>query len=300
MLLPIRSDLFTPRLISLLIIFSIAAPSEEIQQAVGRSHTTHRLALGAKTLSSSQIRPLFRALTHQTHITAIMISDNNVNDAGVKYLTECMCTMKHLTHLDISRNNITGEGTKFLLNLFEKSTRVPCQALEEIDISSNPISDEGFKNIVKICQYVRLKVLKMNYCNITEYAINESNKSNMNFDSLESIDVSNNALKQPFVACMMTSLNPNILVDLELDNVSVEGNVVGCIASFLDSAKDLKLRKMALSNCRLVDGQFMRIFRLVLFIFFLELIISCFLLQADSRKCFPRVSIFLQCCLPVE
>ncbi|XP_075979045.1 tonsoku-like protein [Anticarsia gemmatalis] len=236
-------------------------PNDEIQQAVGRSHTTHRLALGAKTLSSSQTRPLFRALTHQTHITAIMISDNNINDAGVKYLTECMCTMKHLTHLDISRNNITAEGTKMLLNLFEKSNRVPCQALEEIDISANPIADDGFKNIVKICQYIRLKVLKLNYCNITENALNESNKSNMNFDSLESIDLSNNSVKQPFISCLMTSLNPNILVDLELDNVGVEGTVVGCMASFMDSAKELKIRRIGLSNCKLVDGQFMRIFR---------------------------------------
>ncbi|CAB3260313.1 unnamed protein product [Arctia plantaginis] len=236
-------------------------PSEEIQQAVGRSHTTHRLALGAKTLSSSQIRPLFRALTHQTHITALMISDNNINDAGVKYLAECMCTMKHLTHLDISSNNVTGEGIKMILNLFEKSNRVPCQSLEEIDFSSNPISDDGFKNIVKICQYVRLKVLKLNYCKITEDAINDSNKLHLNFESLESIDLSNNELKLPFVSCLMTSLNPNILVDLELDNVGVEGNVVGCIASFMDSAKELKIRRLGLSNCKLVDGQFMRIFR---------------------------------------
>lgn len=236
-------------------------PNEEIQQAIGRSHTTHRLALGAQTLSSSQIRPLFRALTHQTHITALMISNNNINDAGVKYLTECMCTMKHLTHIDISRNNITGEGINALLNMFEKSNRLPCQALEEIDISYNRIGDNGFKNIIKLCQYVRLKVLKLNSCNITENAIDELNKINTNFDRLESIDLSNNALKLPLVNHLMASLNSNILVDLELDNVGVEGNVVGCIANYMDSAKDLKIRRIGLSNCKLVDGQFMRIFR---------------------------------------
>ncbi|XP_026742058.1 tonsoku-like protein [Trichoplusia ni] len=133
-------------------------PSEEIQQAVGRSHTTRRLALGTKSLPSSQIRPLFRALTHQAHITAIMISDNNIGDAGVKYLTECMCTMKHLTHLDISRNNITEDGTKILLSLFEKANR-PCLSLEELDLSANAIADNGFRNVVKICQYVRLRIL---------------------------------------------------------------------------------------------------------------------------------------------
>lgn len=248
---------------SILYILLFSAPSDEIQQAVGRSHTTRRLALGTKTLSTSQIRPLFRALTHQTHITAIMISDNNIGDAGVKYLTECMCTLKHLTHLDISRNNVTAEGIKTLLNVFEKANRPACLALEELDISANPISDNGFRNIVKISQYVRLKILKLNYCGITENAINESIKSNMNFDYLESIDMSNNEVKQGVVSCLMTSLNPNILVDLELDNVGVEGNVVGCIASFIDSAKDLKIRRFGLSNCKLVDGQFMRIFRYV-------------------------------------
>ncbi|KAH9638989.1 hypothetical protein HF086_000915 [Spodoptera exigua] len=236
-------------------------PSEEIQLAVGRSHTTRRIALGARTLSSSQIRPLFRALTHQTHITAIMISDNNIGDAGVKYLTECLCTMKQLTHLDISRNNITSEGTKHLLTMFERTNRPACTTLEELDISSNPITDNGFRNIAKITQYVRLKTLKLNYCNITENAINDSIKSNMNFDCLESIDLSNNDVKQGVVSCIVTSLNPNVLVDLELDNVGVEANIVGCIASFMDSAKDLKIRRFALSNCKLVDGLFMRIFR---------------------------------------
>lgn len=190
-----------------------------------------------------------------------MISDNNIGDAGVKYLTECMCTMKQLTHLDLTRNNITDEGTKYLLNMFERTNRPACTTLEELDISANPISDNGFRNIAKITQYIRLKTLKLNYCSITENAINDSIKSSMNFDCLESIDLSNNDVKQGVVSCIVTSLNPNVLVDLELDNVGVEANIVGCIASFLDSAKDLKIRRFALSNCKLVDGLFMRIFR---------------------------------------
>lgn len=244
-----------------------AAPSEEIQQAVGRSLTTRRLALGAKTLSSSQIRPLFRALTHQTHITALMMSDNNIGDNGIKYLMECMCTMKHLMLLDLSRNNITSEGIKLLLHLFEKSQRVSCQALEEIDLTSNPICDDGFRNITKICQHIRLKVLKINNCNITENSINESIKSNLNFDNLESIDVGNNEVKYPFVSCLMTALNPNLLVELDLDNVGVEGNVVACLSSFMDSAHELKIRRFNLSNCKLVDREFIRIYRYVFFYF---------------------------------
>ncbi|KAJ2944215.1 hypothetical protein O0L34_g18194 [Tuta absoluta] len=235
-------------------------PSEELQQALGRSHTTHRLALGSKTLTRSQSRPLFRALTHQTHITAVMIPDNNIGDDGLKYLTDALCTMRHLTHLDISRNNITSEGTKMFLNVFEKATRPVLQTLEELDISGNPIEDDGFKNIEKICRHIRLKMLKLNCCNITENALNESNKS-MNFDSIETIDVSNNDIKLAFVSCLMTSLNPNLLSELELDNVGVEGNVAGCISAFMDSAKDLKIRRFSLSSCKLVDGQFMRLFR---------------------------------------
>lgn len=189
-----------------------------------------------------------------------MISDNNIGDAGVKYLTECICTMKHLTHLDISRNNITSDGTKTLLNLFEKATRPVCQMLEELDISSNAISDNGFKHITKICQFVKLKILKINYCGITEKAITDANIQ-LNLDNIESLDLSNNDVKQIVVSRLMTSLNPNAIVDLELDNVGVGGNVVGCIASFLDSAKEVKLRRLGLSNCKLVDGLFMRIYR---------------------------------------
>lgn len=189
-----------------------------------------------------------------------MISDNSLGDDGVKYLTECMCTMKHLTHLDISRNHITSEGTRFLVNAFEKVSRPVCQSLEELDLSGNPIEDDGFKNIVKLTQHLRLRILKLNYCKITENAVCESNK-NMNFDSLECLDLSNNDIKQVMVSFLMTSLNSNVVTDLELDNIGVEGNIVGTISSFMDTAKDLKIRRFSLSNCKLVDGQFMRLYR---------------------------------------
>ncbi|XP_052741671.1 tonsoku-like protein [Bicyclus anynana] len=235
------------------------SPSEEIQQAVGRSHTTKRLALGAQTLTALQVRPLFRALTHQTHITALMLPNNNIGDDAMKYLTECICTMKHLTILDLNKNNITGEGIKILLNAFEKATRLVCQSLEDIDISNNPISDDGFKSITKLTQHLKLKVLKLNNCKITDKAYDGSLKFNL--DALETIDVGNNLIRQTTVASLMAALNPNTLVDLELDDVGVEGSVVACVAGFMDKAKDLKIRRFSLSNCKLVDGQFMRIFR---------------------------------------
>ncbi|XP_063382703.1 tonsoku-like protein [Cydia fagiglandana] len=234
---------------------------EEIQQTIGRSHTTHRLALGARTLPPSQIRPLFRALTHQSHITAIMISDNNLGDDGVKYLTDCMCTMKQLTHLDISRNNITAEGARILTQMFDKASRPVCQLLDFLDISSNPITDEGFKHILKLTQHIRLKTLKLNSCGLTENTAGVINECNANFNALEAIDISNNYVKLPMVSCLVSNLNPNMLMELDLDSVGVQGQVVACVASFMDSAKELRIRRFSLSNCKLVDGQFMRVFR---------------------------------------
>lgn len=244
-------------------LYLFLATSEEIQQAIARSHTTHRLALGTKTLPASQIRPLFRALTHQTHITAIMISDNNLGDDSIKCLSECMCTMKQLTHLDISRNNITAKGVGILLQMFEKATRTICQTLEHLDLSGNPITDDGLNHVLKLTEHVRLKVLKLNCCRITEHAASVVSNSNVNFNSLEAIDVSNNDLKLPMVSCLLSSLNPNVLMELDLDNIGVEGQVVGCTSSLMDIAKELRIRRLSLSNCKLVDGQFMRLYRLV-------------------------------------
>ncbi|XP_047993133.1 tonsoku-like protein [Leguminivora glycinivorella] len=237
------------------------SPCEEIQQTIGRSHTTHRLALGARTLPPSQIRPLFRALTHQSHITAIMLSDNNLGDDGVKYLTDCMCTMKQLTHLDISRNNISAEGARLLTQMFDKASRPVCQLLDYLDISGNPITDEGLKHILKLTTHIRLKSLKLNSCGLTENAAGVINECNANLNALEAIDISNNDVKLPTVSCLVSTLNPNMLMELDLDSVGVQGQAVGCIASFMDSAKELKIRRFSLSNCKLVDGQFMRVFR---------------------------------------
>lgn len=195
-----------------------------------------------------------------------MIPDNNIGDEGMKYLTDSMCTMKHLTILDISRNNITSDGVKTLLNAYEKPTRPVCQTLEDIDLSGNPISDVGFKAIFKLSQYLKLKVLKLNKCNVTDNVVSDGNKLNASLDVIEVFDISNNLVKQIVVNSVISILNPNTLTDLELDNIGVEGNVAGCIASFMDTAKDLKIRRFGLSNCKLVDGQFMRIFRLVFFL----------------------------------
>lgn len=164
--------------------------------------------------------------------------------------------------MDISRNNITGEGTKILVSAFEKASRPVCQSLEELDLSMNPITDDGFKSILKLSQYVRLKMLKLNCCSITENGVMDANR-NTSFDSLESIDLSNNEIKQVMVSWLMTSLNPNLITDLELDNIGAEGSVVGCIAAFMDTAKELKIRRFGLSSCKLVDGQFMRLYRFV-------------------------------------
>lgn len=207
------------------------------------------------------MRPLFRALTHQTHITAIMICNNNLGNEGIKYLTDCICTLKQLTVLDLSKNNITSEGIKMLYSVFEKSTRPICQMLEDIDLCGNPINDEGFKYVLKLSLHIKFKNLKLNNCNITEHAVFEPNRSQVNFDTLEVLDMSNNALKQDFVTRLMAVLNVNIISELELDNICVDGNVVSCVATFMDRAKELKIRKFSLSNCKLVDGYFMRIFR---------------------------------------
>lgn len=190
-----------------------------------------------------------------------MISNNNLGNEGIKYLADCLCTLKQLTVLDLSKNNITSEGIKVLYSMFEKSTRPICQMLDDIDLSGNPIADEGFKYILKLSLYIKFKCLKLNNCNITEHAVFEPNKSQVNFDNLEVLDMSNNVLKQDFVSRLMAVLNVNIISELELDNICVEGNVVACIASLMDKAKELKIRKFSLSNCKLVDGYFMRIFR---------------------------------------
>ncbi|CAH4028837.1 unnamed protein product [Pieris brassicae] len=236
-------------------------PSQELQQAVGRSHTTRRLALGTQTLPPSQIRPLFRALTHQTHITALMLSNNTINNEAIKYLSESLSTMKHLTLIDLSKNNLTGDAVKILLNIFEKSNRPACQAIEDIDLSHNSINDDGFQSILKLTQYLRLKSLKLSNCGITDNALKDVNGSQINFDTMEVIDLSNNDLKMVVISNLLTILNPNVLLELEFNDVGAEGNVVGSLANFMDTAKELKLRRFSLSGCKLVDGQFMRIFR---------------------------------------
>lgn len=171
--------------------------------------------------------------------------------------------MKQLTHLDISRNNITAKGVGILLQMFEKATRTICQTLEHLDLSGNPITDDGLNHVLKLTEHVRLKVLKLNCCRITQHAASVVSNSSVNFNSLEAIDVSNNDLKLPMVSCLLSSLNPNVLMELDLDNIGVEGQVVGCTSSLMDIAKELRIRRLSLSNCKLVDGQFMRLYRLV-------------------------------------
>lgn len=192
-----------------------------------------------------------------------MISNNNLSDESIKYLAECICTLKQLTFLDLSFNNITDEGVRILISIFEKSNRPICQLLDHIDLSSNPIANDGFINVCKLGQYVRLKVLKVNNCKITSNVFNDNNKPIMNFDNLEVLDISNNDLGHGIVSSIVSALNPNVFIELDLENVGVDGSICGVLAQFMDSAKHLKIRRFNLSNCKLTDSQFMRIFRYV-------------------------------------
>ena len=110
-----------------------------------RNISLNKLIMRNCKLGISGADEVGKMLYHNKFITSVDLGSNSIGDEGVEKLVEHLKSNKTIKHLDLWSNNITGNGAKHLSKLFSLNHTT----VNSIELSSNPLKDEGVDHILQ-------------------------------------------------------------------------------------------------------------------------------------------------------
>eukprot|EP00826_Nyctotherus_ovalis_P021838 TRINITY_DN17123_c0_g1_i1.p1 TRINITY_DN17123_c0_g1~~TRINITY_DN17123_c0_g1_i1.p1 ORF type:complete len:169 (-),score=41.15 TRINITY_DN17123_c0_g1_i1:101-607(-) len=93
------------------------------------------------------------------NFTLLHLGGNEIDDTGAKILAEGLKNSKTLTRLHIPYNKLTGVGAKVIVENLPKQ-------LEVLNLSRNPIKEEGVKAVIEMVKKRDLTALYLDNCSI--------------------------------------------------------------------------------------------------------------------------------------
>ncbi|XP_026118273.1 NACHT, LRR and PYD domains-containing protein 3-like isoform X2 [Carassius auratus] len=180
------------------------------------------------------------------------LSNNDLQDSGVKLLSDGLKTNCQLQILRLSLCNLTAESCESLSSVLQSSS----SCLRELDLSNNDLQDTGVKllsdGLKTNCQ---LQILRLSLCNLTAESC-ESLSSVLQSSSscLRELDLSNNDLQDTGVKLLSDGLKTNCqlqILRLSLCNLTAES--CESLSSVLQSSSS-RMRELDLSNNDLQDS----------------------------------------------
>lgn len=133
-----------------------------------------------------------------------------------------LCTvlpsLVNLTILNLSLNYLTSESIKSLSSTLTNSKKIILEKLVNLNLSYNPIGDEGFHYIAIVTRYLRLKILNLANVDFTETIFESFQNRNveLNLDTVEAFDLCHNRLNRNEILRFVSWLNPGILEELDV------------------------------------------------------------------------------------
>jgi len=110
-------------------------------------------------LEGQSIQSLVSLLNSNSHITTLLLLQNNIQDATAKILAQ----LQHISSLNLSNNDITIKGA---IELCKNSS------LQKIDLSKNNFTQGNDKDLIEaIRQNLKLKQLNLSSCGLKEETI---------------------------------------------------------------------------------------------------------------------------------
>ncbi|XP_056615472.1 NACHT, LRR and PYD domains-containing protein 3-like [Triplophysa dalaica] len=213
---------------------------------------TRRALLQNCNLTDECCERLSSCLQSSTSLRELDLSNNDLEDSGVKLISDALKTHNCQLHtLRFSLCNVTEECCVSLSSCLQSSS-----SLRELDLSNNDLKDSGVKLIsgalkTHNCQ---LQTLRLSLCNVTEECCVSLSSCLQSSTSLRELDLSNNDLKDSGVKLISDALKTHNcqLHTLRLSWCNVTEECCVSLSSCLQSSTSL--RELDLSNNDLKDS----------------------------------------------
>ena len=165
-------------------ILQMYTQEKKKSQLISLSISNVTLKSGAEQIIASTFRSC-------TQLTNVRLSNSNITDEQLLPIIEA--AREHLEQLILDKNRISSVACNALATILEN----PHYKLRYLDLSHNPIGNEGMNTIVKsLIGNKRLEDLKLSHCQIDADAEDLFSKLICDTESINSIRSSNHTLKR--------------------------------------------------------------------------------------------------------
>lgn len=213
---------------------------------------TH-LDLSNQNLRPSHVRPVLKALQHQSCLVQLDLSKNIIQDEGIKFLAQALVTLKQLQLLDVSGNSVTEKGVESLCNALAKCEN-PSE-IAQLKLSFNPIKSSSLRSISGLCQTKKISSLFLTSCELTDANGLEQ------LGTLKSLDISFNHLTSDGLKTFLRKINSGIVESLNLERCSSDEGVGDSIVQFITSGCFESLQQINIAGLNLDENEILDIVR---------------------------------------
>uniref|UniRef100_A0A8C1AGQ9 NACHT domain-containing protein n=1 Tax=Cyprinus carpio carpio TaxID=630221 RepID=A0A8C1AGQ9_CYPCA len=216
--------------------------------------TSKRALLNDCNLTDKSCPALATLLGSDTSLKELNINNNNLQDSGVKEICSGLKTLKcELEILRLSNCSITEEGYTALASALKSNP----SHLIELDLTRNNPGQSGVKQLTNVLQngYCKLKILRLNYCNLTDQSCSVLANLLGSETNLKELNMNNNNLQDSGVTYLCTGLkNKKCKLEiLRLSKCYLTEKSCSDLASVLNSDSS-SLKDLDLSNNNLHDS----------------------------------------------
>ena len=130
-----------------------------------RKHKIRVIGLRANFLSLSAIIFLMGFLKENKSLKEISLAENGIGDKGTFVIAEMLSSNKAIEKVDVSYNDISCAGCTAIARAIETNTS---NNLKSLDISWNPLYDEGVAILVKLLPVSKIEELHLDSTKCTD------------------------------------------------------------------------------------------------------------------------------------
>lgn len=227
----------------------------EINELLDVNRSAICLDLSNQNLCSMTVRPILKALQHQSCLLQLDLSDNFIQNEGIKLLAQILATLKQMQSLNISGNLVTETGLESLCNALTKS-HFPSE-IKQIKLGFNPIKSASLKHVSVLCQSKSVDSLSLTSCELTDAIRLEQ------LATVKHLDLSYNHLTSDGFRQFLRKLNPGIVTSLNLERCSVDAGLGDSIVQFISSGCCSSLKEINLAGMNFTENEILDILRCV-------------------------------------